>query len=221
MKDKPLAYAFDEKESLMKKIIKIFCLIIVLLAITMNVYSQVEIKEFQGEKLSPFDRSYDNSIKGPQKVDINKYRLIVNGKIQKALLLTYTQVLALPSVTRAITLNCIEGWSEHLLFKGVRIADIVKSTSINKDVQTVIFHAMDGYSSSLGYKYVLDNDIMLAYEINGKKLDETRGFPFQVVAESKFGYKWVKWVTRIEFSDKPHEGYWEQRGYDNEADIYK
>ena len=205
----------------MKKIMKISCLLLVLLTVCINAYSQVEIKEYQGEKLSPFDRSYDNSIKGPQKVDINKYRLIVNGKIQKALLLTYTQVLALPSVTRAITLNCIEGWSEHLLFKGVRIADIVKSIIINKDVQTVIFYAIDGYSSSLSYKYVLDNDIMIAYEINGKKLDETRGFPFQVVAESKFGYKWVKWVTRIEFSDKPYEGYWEQRGYDNEADIYK
>lgn len=205
----------------MKKIMKISCVIIVLLSVCINVYSQVEIKEYQGEKLSPFNRSYDNSIKGPQKVDINKYRLIVNGKIQKTLLLTYTQVLALPSVTRAITLNCVEGWSEHLLFKGVRIADIVKSTNINKDVQTVIFYAIDGYSSSLSYKYVLDNDIMIAYEINGKKLDETRGFPFQVVAESKFGYKWVKWVTRIEFSDKPYEGYWEQRGYDNEADIYK
>jgi len=214
-----LGIRFGEKERMMRKPMKITCLIIVLLTFTINAFSQVEIKEYQGEKLSPFDRSYDNSIKGPQLVDINKYRLIVNGKIQKALLLTYTQVLALPSVTRAITLNCIEGWSEHLLFKGVRIADIVKSTIINKDVQTVIFYAIDGYSSSLSYKYVIDNDIMLAYEINGKKLDETRGFPFQVVAESKFGYKWVKWVTRIEFSDKPYEGYWEQRGYDNEANI--
>ena len=55
---------------------------------------------------------------------------------------------------------------------GVRIEDIVKSTIIDKDVQTVIFYAIDGYSSSLSYKYVIENDIMLAYEINGKKLDE-------------------------------------------------
>lgn len=205
----------------MKKRMKISFSIMLFMLVCIEAYSQVEIREYQGEKLSPFDRSYDNSIKGPQKVDISKYRLIVNGKIQKAFLLTYAQVLDLPSVTRAITLNCVEGWSEHLLFKGVRIADIVKSTTINNGVQTVIFYAIDGYSSSLSYKYVLDNDIMLAYEINGKKLDEKRGFPFQIVAESKFGYKWVKWVTRIEFSDKPYEGYWEQRGYSNEADINK
>jgi DMSO/TMAO reductase YedYZ molybdopterin-dependent catalytic subunit len=62
---------------------------------------------------------------------------------------------------------------------------------------------------------------MIAYEINGKRLDSKRGFPLQVVAESKFGYKWVKWVTHIELSDKPYTGYWEKNGYDNEADILK
>lgn len=201
--------------------IKIFSLAILFCICGFGAYAQVEITEYQGEKLSPFDRGYDNSIKGPQKVDINIYRLIVNGKIQKTLLLKYNEILSLPSVTRAITLNCIEGWSEHLLFKGVRIAELIKQVNVNKDVQTVIFYAIDGYSSSLTYKYVVDNDIMLAYEINGKRLDSERGFPLQVVAESKYGYKWVKWLTRIEFSDKLYEGYWEKRGYDNDADIKK
>jgi DMSO/TMAO reductase YedYZ molybdopterin-dependent catalytic subunit len=203
----------------MKKSIKISLLVMFFTMFCINAFSQVEIHEYQGEKLSPYDRGYDNSIKGPQKVNISTYRLIVNGKIQKTLLLTYKEITALPSVTKAVTLNCIEGWSEHLLFKGVRIAEIVKASVIGKDVQTVIFYAIDGYSSSLTYKYVVDNDIMLAYEINGITLNEERGFPLQVVAESKYGYKWVKWVTRIEFSDKPYEGYWEQRGYDNDAGI--
>jgi DMSO/TMAO reductase YedYZ molybdopterin-dependent catalytic subunit len=43
----------------------------------------------------------------------------------------------------------------------------------------------------------------------------------QVVAESKFGYKWVKWLERIELSDKPYLGYWERLGYDNDANIFK
>ncbi len=201
------------------KRIKLFSLATLFFLCVFCAYSQVEITEYQGEKLSPFDRGYDNSIKGPQKVDINIYRLIIDGKIKKNLLLSYNEILSLPSTTRAVTLNCIEGWSEHLLFKGVRMAEIIKQVNVSKDVQTVIFYAIDGYSSSLTYKYVLDNDIMLAYEINGKKLNSERGFPLQVVAESKYGYKWVKWVARIEFSDKPYEGYWEKRGYDNDAAI--
>ena len=50
-------------------------------------------------------------------------------------------------------------------------------------------------------------------------LDAKRGFPFQVVAESKYGYKWVKWVTGIKLYDKPYRGYWEKFGYDNTADV--
>ncbi len=64
-------------------------------------------------------------------------------------------------------------------------------------------------------------DVMLAAKINGRTLDANRGFPFQVVAEAKLGYKWVKWLTQIELSDKPFKGYWEQRGYDNDADVKK
>jgi DMSO/TMAO reductase YedYZ molybdopterin-dependent catalytic subunit len=135
--------------------------------------------------------------------------------------MNYKEILALPPVTMAITLNCIEGWSERLLFKGFRLVDLLKKAKPEKEAQTVIFYAIDGYSSSLPYKFVVDNDIMIAYDINGLKLDAERGFPLQVVAESKFGYKWVKWLERIELSDKPYLGYWERLGYDNDASIFK
>jgi len=55
--------------------------------------------------------------------------------------------------------------------------------------------------------------------MNGLTLSAERGFPFQVVAESKWGYKWVKWVTEIELSvDEHYRGYWESRGYNNNGD---
>jgi DMSO/TMAO reductase YedYZ molybdopterin-dependent catalytic subunit len=56
--------------------------------------------------------------------------------------------------------------------------------------------------------------------LNDITLPEDRGFPFQVVAESKYGYKWAKWVTGIELSaDTGFLGYWESAGYSNNADI--
>ena len=180
-----------------------------------------EIREYQGKRLDPFDRAYDNSIKGPQRVDIKAYRLTVTGLVQAPQSLTYQEVLRLPVVKRAITLYCIEGWNEHLLFEGVRLADLLALAKPKREVRFIIFYAADGYSSSLTYDYVTRLDVMLAAKINGRVLDAKRGFPFQVVAESKLGYKWVKWVTRIELSDKPYKGYWEERGYDNEADVKK
>jgi len=183
------------------------------------VHAEHEIREYQGKRLDPFDRAYDNSIKGPQHVDITSYRLEVIGLVHTPQSLTYQEVLRLPVVKRAVTLYCVEGWDEHLLFEGVRLADLLALAKPKKGVRTIIFYAADGYSSSLSYKDATRLDVILATKINGKVLDATRGFPFQVVAESKWGYKWVKWVTRIELSDKPYKGFWEQRGYDNEADV--
>jgi DMSO/TMAO reductase YedYZ molybdopterin-dependent catalytic subunit len=185
------------------------------------VHAEREIKEYEGKRLDPFDREYDNSIRGPQQVDSKKYRLEVTGLVQTPQSLTYQEVLALPTVKRAVTLHCVEGWDEHLLFEGVRLADVLALAKPKKEVRTVIFYAADGYSSSLTYDDVTRLDLMLAAKINGKVLDANRGFPFQVVAESKLGYKWVKWVTRIELSKDPYKGFWEQRGYDNEADVRK
>ncbi|MCX5805774.1 MAG: molybdopterin-dependent oxidoreductase [Proteobacteria bacterium] len=205
----------------MKCFMKISFLVVLFGMFSAQAFAQVEIHKYEGKALSPYDRQYDNSIKGPQTVDIGKYKLLINGKVQQPQSFTYNEILGLHSVTRAITLHCVEGWNEYLLFKGVRLVDLLKKANPNKEVQTVIFYAADGYSSSLEYKFIIKNDIMIAYEINGKRLDSERGFPLQVVAESKYGYKWVKWVTHIELSDKPYIGYWEKQGYDNEADILK
>ena len=63
---------------------------------------------------------------------------------------------------------------------------------------------------------------MIAYKMNGLELPPERGFPFQLVAETKFGYKWIKWITEIEFSDdENYQGYWESRGYSNDGDLKK
>lgn len=181
--------------------------------------SKTEIEDYRGEKLSSFDRKYDNSIRGPQKVDQDAYRLSVSGLVKTPLSLRYGDVLALPQAKRVVTLHCIEGWSERLLFQGVRLADLFAKSGIRDGVKTAVFHAADGYSSSLSYDDVRKNDVILAFKINGRVLDERRGFPFQVVAGSKYGYKWVRWVTGIELTDKPYSGFWEKRGYSSEADV--
>jgi DMSO/TMAO reductase YedYZ molybdopterin-dependent catalytic subunit len=175
-----------------------------------EVFRKSRLGEYEGKRLDPFDRAYDNSIKGPQDVDPDTYRLELTGLVEHPQSLTYQQVLSLPMVKRAVTLHCVEGWKEHLLFEGVRLADLFARTRPKEGVRTVIFYAD-----------VVRLDIMLAAMINGRVLDTKRGFPFQVVAESKLGYKWVKWVTRIELLDKTYKGYWEKRGYDNKADVKK
>ena len=179
----------------------------------------VEIREYQGEQLSSIGDFRENSIKGVQHVSLDGYRLEVTGLVDKPLELTYDEVLAHSRYSKVVTLHCVEGWDATILWEGVRIEDILADAGAKGGAPVVIFHAVDGYTSSLPLAYIQANDILLAYNMNGVTLPAERGFPFQVVAESKWGYKWVKWVDRIELSDDTsYRGYWEVRGYNNDGD---
>jgi DMSO/TMAO reductase YedYZ molybdopterin-dependent catalytic subunit len=179
-----------------------------------------EVREYKGEKLSAIDDFRENSIRGPQQVDRATYRLEIAGLVDKPASLTYEQTLDRPAYTKVVTLHCVEGWDATILWSGVLIDDLLTQAGVRADANTVIFHAADGYTSSLPLDYVRQNKIILASRMNGVTIPPERGFPFQVVAESKWGYKWVKWVTKIELSNDPtYKGYWESSGYSNNGDF--
>jgi len=178
----------------------------------------VEVGSYKGKPLDAVASEPENSIKGPQSIDRSTYRLSVTGMVKKPLKLTYAQVRAMPAFQKVTTLNCVEGWSKTYLWQGVRIRDLLAEADYDPTARTVIFTSYDGYSTSLPLDYVVSHNLLLAYAMNGKEMPPERGFPFQVVAEDRLGYKWAKWVTGIELSaNANYRGYWETRGYDNGA----
>jgi DMSO/TMAO reductase YedYZ molybdopterin-dependent catalytic subunit len=181
----------------------------------------VEIEEYQGTDLSSIADFRENSIKGPQHLDLESYRLKVDGLVQNPLEYTLGDVTDNhQSYQKVVTLNCVEGWRVKILWEGVLVRDLIKEAKASPEANTVIFHAYDGYTTSLPLDYIVGQDIMLAYKMNGVVLPPERGAPFQLVAESKWGYKWIKWVTRIELSnDANYQGYWERRGYSNDGNL--
>ena len=179
----------------------------------------VEIRQYQGQNLSAISDILETDIAGPQLVSVDTYRLKVSGLVAKPLELTYDQVLGYDHFKKVANLPCVSGWDVTLLWEGVRIKDILAAAGVRDGAPVVIFHAVDGYTSSLPLSFVQDNDILLAYKMNGLTLPTEEGFPFMVVAESKWGYKWVKWVDGIELSsDTSYRGYWETRSYNNNGD---
>jgi DMSO/TMAO reductase YedYZ molybdopterin-dependent catalytic subunit len=179
-----------------------------------------EISEYKGEKLSSINDFRENSIKGPQHISAEEYKLEIVGLVDNPLTLTYDEVLAHDKYSKVVTLYCVEGWDATILWEGILIEELIDLANVKGQAVAVIFHAEDGYTSALPLDFVRDNDIMLAYKMNDVVLPPERGFPFQVVAESKWGYKWVKWVTKIELSDDTdYRGFWEERGYNNDGDV--
>ena len=186
-----------------------------------NELEEVEINEYEGKDLSSIDDFFENSIAGPQYVDKESYRLTIGGLVDERQKYSYSDIITNhQSYKKVVTLNCVEGWNVTLLWEGVLVKDLLDEAGILPIANTVIFYAVDGYSTSLPLDFIIDNNIMIAYKMNNVTLPAERGYPFELVAESKLGYKWIKWITQIELSnDEGYLGFWESYGYPNEANL--
>ncbi len=189
---------------------------------SMNRFRVGELKEYQGKILSPSVGPRDNSISGVQKVDIKSYQLKISGLVSKPTTLTYDEVLKLNKIQRLYTIYCTEGWNARILWEGVLLEDLIKLASPNVEANTVIFHAVDGYTTSLSYDVIKNAQLLMAFNANGIELPPEMGYPFIVVAQDKWGYKWARWVNEIELTNDPaYKGYWESRGYSVSGELSK
>ncbi len=181
--------------------------------------NETQITEYQGKDLSSVDDFRENSILGPQYVDTDSYKLKVTGLVQTPMTYKYDEIIdENQHYSKAVTLYCVEGWDVTIFWEGVLVRDLIEKSGPLDTARVVIFHAYDGYTTSFPIDYIMDNDIIMAYRMNNITLPAERGYPFQLVAESKWGYKWIKWITEIELSDdEDYRGYWESRGYSNSA----
>ncbi len=175
-----------------------------------------EVREYQGQNLSSINDFRENSIQGPQYIDIKTYQLKVTGLVGNPQSLSYDEVIKENQLyKKVVTLDCVEGWNFTAKWTGPTLSAIFNDSKVKPEAKIAIFHTVDvpqGYSS-LDLSYIYDSNIIIALKDNDITLSADRGFPFQVVAMSKFGYKWAKWVTRIELSsDTSFRGYWESYG---------
>jgi len=181
----------------------------------------VEVRSYQGTDLSSVNDFHENSIKGPQYINESDYRLTVTGLTNTTDVYTYSNVLGqYPNYTKLVTLHCVEGWDVTILWEGIQVRDLIRHAGPDPRANTVVFTAHDGYTTSFPLDYLMNRDIIMAYRMNNITLPAERGYPFELVAEEKWGYKWIKWIEKIELTSNPdYRGYWEERGYSNTGDL--
>ena len=220
-----------EKKSFFQKLIAVSLVIMLLVLVFLVIYFAEnqqptmlypgEIRDYQGQNLASISDVKENAIKGTQYINVSTYRLVITGLVNKTVEYTYDQVISsFQKYQKVVTLYCVEGWSAKILWEGFLVNDLLKEAGVNSSAVGAIFYASDGYSTELPLDYITNNNIIIAYKMNDLTIPPERGFPFQLVAESQYGYKWVKWITKIELTDNPNYlGFWESRGYPNNATL--
>ena len=174
----------------------------------------------KGDKLKPAEGGPVRSTLGKPEVDLDSFQLSISGLVDSPFSLTWEEIQERPAVyTGKMLMYCVEGWEVWGDWKGIPVKDLLQEASLKDNSQYVMFHCIDGYSTALPIAYLQKYDAILAYEVNGKPLEEKDGFPLRLVAFGKHGYKWAKWVNRLEVIDRSRKGTWETRGYSDRANV--
>jgi DMSO/TMAO reductase YedYZ molybdopterin-dependent catalytic subunit len=151
--------------------------------------------------------------------DPKTWRLEISGLVRKPLSLSYQDVLALPRAHQVSTFHCVTGWTvKDVRWSGVRFAELLRLAEPLPQAKAIRFvSAEKPYNDSLTIEQTLMPDVMLALKLDGKPLSRPHGSPARVVIPEMYGYKGVKWLTKMELLADQPTGYWEGLGYDQNA----
>ncbi len=145
----------------------------------------------------------------------------VDGLVEKPLRLDHAAWAALARKTETADFHCVEGWSvDRLRWAGVAPRTLLDLAVLKTGAAYVNFHALGGtYADSLPLSLVDDAQTVLADTLDEQPLPDAHGGPLRLVVPKQLGYKNVKWVVRLEVTDHPVTGYWEQNGYPMNAPV--
>ncbi len=132
-------------------------------------------------------------------LNLDQWRLEVTGRVKNPLILTHSQMLALPSVEKRVLLICPGFFANYGQWKGIRMEDLLRKVEPEKGAAHVTFTSSETpyeRDEKFPLREVLSGKVFLAYQVNGETLPQKHGFPLRVVAEGEYGSRWVKYVSK-------------------------
>jgi DMSO/TMAO reductase YedYZ molybdopterin-dependent catalytic subunit len=153
----------------------------------------------------------------------DEYRLQVRGLVNAPLDLGYADLLAMTPTNLTRDFQCVTGWRvSDVKWKGVRLADLLDRAGVKPEAQALQFTSFDGlYTESLTLEQARRDDVIVAYEMEGKGISSEHGGPVRLYVAPMYGYKSIKWLDGINLVDEVRPGYWEQLGYDVDGWVGK
>ena len=176
---------------------------------------QKPVPEFLPSQIEP-NKLIINSFESTPIIDLEKYRLIIDGEVNHPLSLSMADIQSLPLTSMIIRHVCVEGWAAIVQWGGIRLRELIALSQPKSQVKYAYFKSADGYYESWDIASALHPQTLLAYQKNGAALPVENGAPLRLASPIKLGYKQSKWVTRVTLTSKLSnaKGYWEDMGYE-------
>ena len=148
--------------------------------------------------------------------------LRVTGLVEEEKRWTYEEFMALPRTKVTADIHCVTTWS--LLgseWEGVSVRELLRDVRIKTEARYVMQHCDGGYTTNLPLDIFLDDDVLLCYRRNGEDITPDHGWPLRLVVPKRYFWKSAKWVRSLEFMAHDQLGFWENLGYNNNADPWQ
>jgi DMSO/TMAO reductase YedYZ molybdopterin-dependent catalytic subunit len=159
----------------------------------------------------------------PDALDLEHWRLRMDGLVERRLELSWADLLALPQAERTADIHCVTGWSRFgTRFVGVPLAELLALSGVSAGARFARFEAYSrrGHDTSLPLA-LARADAWLVHTVDGEPLTPEHGYPLRVLLPSRYFYKSLKWVHRIELLAEDRLGYWERESaYHNGGDPW-
>jgi DMSO/TMAO reductase YedYZ molybdopterin-dependent catalytic subunit len=172
-------------------------------------------------------------------VDPSTFRLAVGGHVETPFELTLDALLAMPSTTLAVLMECagngralleprpvsqpwLLGAVGNAEWTGVPLRSVLAGAGVREDAVEVLFTGSDRgieggleqtYERSLPLEEAMREDVLLAFGMNGAPLLPQHGYPLRLLVPGWYGMASVKWLERVTVLPQPFEGYQNARGY--------
>ena len=129
-------------------------------------------------------------------LDAATYVLTIGGAVAVPFRLSYASLLALPAVERVATLDCTTGWYSTQRWRGVALGPLLEQAGLPRGFSWVRLRGASGYFGD--FSLAETRDLLLATQVGDDVLSHWHGFPVRVVAPTRRGWFWVKWLTSVE-----------------------
>jgi sulfoxide reductase catalytic subunit YedY len=156
----------------------------------------------------------------PGLLDRESWKIEVTGLCKKPRIFNWKDLTDMPKTVADARLTSVTRFSVRGLWGGVRVADIMDAVQADKCVKFVRFWSCrEIYDTAIPVETASKERTLLAYEFDGEYLEEDYGGPVRGFCPYLWGYKSAKSIVRVELTDTYVSGFWEVRGYPDEAYI--